>query len=488
MNTNPVAIMWFRQDLRLQDNPALQAALQSNVPIVCIYIWAVNDHDQWSMGSASRWWLHQSLTALQAQLTKKNHALVIRQGDCLSTLQSLIQETHATHVYWNRCYEPSRRTEDLQIRKVLHTMQVMTHEYNGSLLIDPDQFTNTSGKPYQVFTPFWKRYLLEHIKPTNTSIPADLPHPGTWPDSTPLEQLHLEPTIDWTQGIRAAWTPGEVGAQQQLKAFISSRCISYEQDRDRPDRQHTSELSPHLHFGEISPQTVWSHLNSRLVIEQRKSFHLGTAAVLRQLVWRDFSYHLLYHYPHTSTQPLREKFLHFTWDHNPTALRAWQKGLTGYPFVDAGMRQLWKTGWMHNRVRMVVASFLTKHLLLPWQRGAEWFWDTLVDADLANNTMGWQWVAGCGADAAPYFRIFNPVTQGLKCDPRGEYVGRWVPELATLPTPWIHKPWEAPPLLLAEHGITLGKTYPYPIVDHQKARQRALAAFSALKHESEGAG
>ncbi|GJL62975.1 MAG: deoxyribodipyrimidine photo-lyase [Nitrospirales bacterium] len=435
------------------------------------------------MGEASRWWLHQSLSALGAQLREKNHSLVIRQGNCLATLQSLIQETHATHVYWNRCYEPHRRSEDLQIRDALRAMQVTTQDNNGSLIIDPEYFTNNSGRPYQVFTPFWKRYLSETIKATTASLPVDLPTPKTQPASIPLEQLGLEPTIDWASGFRAVWIPGEAGAHKQFKRFVTSRCVSYERDHDRPDRDHTSQLSPHLHFGEVSPQRVWSHLSNRHATDQRKPFHRETTAMLRQLAWRDFSYHLLYHYPHTSMQPLREKFARFTWDNNPTALRKWQRGVTGYPFVDAGMRQLWKTGWMHNRIRMVVASFLTKHLLLPWQHGAEWFWDTLVDADLANNTMGWQWVAGCGADAAPYFRIFNPVTQGLKFDPTGEYVGRWIPELAKLPVPWIHKPWEAPPLLLAEHGITLGSTYPYPIVDHQKARQRALAAFAALKHE-----
>ncbi|GJL66376.1 MAG: deoxyribodipyrimidine photo-lyase [Nitrospirales bacterium] len=487
MKHTPVAIMWFRQDLRLKHNPALLSALQSRLPIVFVYIFSEDDHYPWSMGGASRWWLHQSLSALEAQLRERNHGLVIRQGNSLAALQALIQDTHATHVYWNRCYEPHRRSEDLQIREALRAIHVTTHEYNGSLLIDPEDFTNNSGRPYQVFTPFWKRYLSETIKTTTTSLPVDLPTPKAQLDSIPLKQLGLEPTIDWANGIRAAWTPGEAGALKQFKRFVTSRCIAYEQDHDRPDRDHTSQLSPHLHFGEVSPQQVWSHLSNRLVSDQRKPFHRGTTAVLRQLAWRDFSYHLLYHYPHTPLQPLREKFATFKWESNPTALRNWQRGVTGYPFVDAGMRQLWKTGWMHNRVRMVVASFLTKHLLLPWQRGAEWFWDTLVDADLANNTMGWQWVAGCGADAAPYFRIFYPITQGLKFDPAGEYVSHWIPELAKLPVPWIHKPWEAPPLLLAEHGITLGTTYPYPIVDHHKARQRALAAFAALKKHGPGA-
>jgi len=478
--------MWFRQDLRLKDNPALASALQRHSPIVFVYIWTTNNPDPWAPGAASRWWLHQSLAALDAQLQKKKHRLVIRQGNCLAVLSALIQETKATSVYWNRCYEPYRIFEDLQIREALLALGVATHEFNGSLLKDPDELTNQSGKPYQVFTPFWKRYLRETMTSTKSFIPADLPLPQTQPQSLALAQLGLEPQVDWAGGIRAAWTPGETGAQQQLKQFVASRCETYEEGHDRPDRDHTSQLSPHLHFGEISPQSVWVQLTNSRISDQRKPFHLGTTALLRQLVWRDFSYHLLYHYPETPTQPLREKFAKFKWDDNPTALRHWQRGSTGYPFVDAGMRQLWETGWMHNRVRMVVASFLTKHLLLPWQHGAEWFWDTLVDADLANNTMGWQWVAGCGADAAPYFRIFNPVTQGLKFDPNGEYVRRWVPELAKVPTPWIHKPWEAPPLLLTEHGVTLGTTYPHPMVDHQKARQRALAGYAALKQQSEG--
>ena len=473
--------MWFRQDLRLRDNPAFSSARQTKLPIVFVYIWSDEDRNPWSMGGASRWWLHQSLHALEAQLLKRGTALIIRRGDSLSSLTTLVQETNATAVYWNRRYDPHGRADDLQIKRTLQTMDIPVHDYNGSLLIDPDQLTNKTGHPYQVFTPFWRRYQTETFKTFRNAVPTQLPALGKRLDSVSLDKLNLEPTIDWTKGIRSTWTPGETDALRRLKTFIRTQCISYEHGRDRPDQKHTSQLSPYLCFGEISPKTIWHELTAQLDTERERTFHVSAHAFLRQIAWRDFAYHLLYHYPDSPAQPLREKFSRFRWKENTQLLVSWQKGMTGYPFVDAGMRQLWTTGWMHNRVRMITASFLTKHLLQPWQRGAEWFWDTLVDADLANNTMGWQWVAGCGADAAPYFRVFNPITQGIKFDPEGTYIRRWVPELSKLPTPWIHQPWEAPPLLLAEHQVSLGETYPYPIVEHAQARTRALETFSALK-------
>ncbi len=480
MTQNPV-IVWFRQDLRLRDNPALSSALQTNSPVLFTYIWSDKDHNPWSIGGASRWWLHQSLQALEAQLLKKNNCLIIRQGDNLEAIQTLIQETNATAVYWNRRYEPHARAEDLMIQRDLIAKNITVHEHKGTLLIDPDQLMNKTGNPYQVFTPFWKRYQTEAFKDIHHSLPSRLPAPSRQSMTVPIEKLNLEPSIDWANGIRATWSPGELGARRRLNTFIDSRCASYQHGRDRPDHEDTSQLSPHLCFGEISPHTIWRTLNTHLESNQTKTFHDSAHAFLRQIVWRDFAYHLLYHFPQTPSHPLRENFCNFGWDENTQILRLWQKGITGYPFVDAGMRQLWTTGWMHNRVRMITASFLTKHLLQPWQRGAEWFWDTLVDADLANNTMGWQWVTGCGADAAPYFRIFNPITQGMKFDPEGNYIRRWVPEIGRLPAPWIHQPWEAPPLLLAEHKVSLGKTYPHPIIAHAQARERALDAFALLK-------
>ncbi len=483
MNPKNPVIMWFRQDLRLRDNPAFSSALKTKAPIVFVYIWSDDGSNQWPMGGASRWWLHQSLHALDAQLLKRGTALIIRRGDSLSSLKTLAQETSATAVYWNRRYDPHGRAADLQIKSTLLSMNIPVHEYNGTLLIDPDLLTNKTGHPYQVFTPFWRRYQTEMFDIARNAVPTQLPSSGKRLHSVSLETLNLEPTIDWAKGIRATWTPGETDALRRLKTFIRTQCVSYEHGRNRPDQNHTSQLSPYLCFGEISPKTIWHELTAQLGSDREKAFHVSAQAFLRQLTWRDFAYHLLYHYPQIPTQPLRAKFNRFRWNENAQSLASWQRGLTGYPFIDAGMRQLWTTGWMHNRVRMITASFLTKHLLQPWQRGAEWFWDTLVDADLANNSMGWQWVTGCGADAAPYFRIFNPITQGIKFDPNGNYIRQWVPELGTLPIPWIHQPWEAPPLLLAEHQVSLGVTYPYPIVNHPQARKRALETFTALQSD-----
>ncbi|MEO6829665.1 MAG: FAD-binding domain-containing protein, partial [Acidobacteriaceae bacterium] len=293
--------------------------------------------------------------------------------------------------------------------------------------------------------------------------------------------LSLEPKIDWASGMGQSWRPGESGAMSQMKAFLNSGLEAYAIDRDRPDRPGTSRLSPHLHFGEISSRQVWSAVHSRYLREANDDSSVAAYAYLREIAWREFAHHLLFHFPELPQEPLQTKFHNFPWRTDRRSMKAWTQGDTGYPLVDAGMRQLWHTGWVHNRVRMVVASFLVKHLLIPWQDGASWFWDTLVDADLANNSLGWQWVAGCGADAAPYFRIFNPVLQGEKFDPDGDYVRKWVPELARLSNAWIHKPWKAPVLLLAEAGVQLGKTYPMPIVDHETARKRALLAFASIR-------
>ena len=336
-----------------------------------------------------------------------------------------------------------------------------------------------AGKPFQVFTPFWKTCLslVESTTPLSTSTRFSAP--DQWPNSVPLVSLQLEPKIDWTGGIRSTWSPGEDGAQRELRRFLEKALPGYSEHRDRPDEIQTSRLSPYLHFGEISPRQVWHAV--RKYTSENPDRQRSAEAYLRQLGWREFAHHLLFHFPYTVDQPLRAEFADFPWRDNVTDLQAWQRGQTGYPLVDAGIHELWTTGWMHNRVRMVVASFLIKHLLLPWQAGDRWFWDTLVDADLANNTLGWQWVAGCGADAAPYFRIFNPVMQGEKFDPHGDYVRRWVPELKRLPAEWIHKPWEAPTNVLSEAGVKLGTIYPEPIVDHHNARIRALATLAKLK-------
>jgi deoxyribodipyrimidine photo-lyase len=404
---------------------------------------------------------------------------VIRRGPSLATFYALIQETGAQTVFWNRRYEPTAVERDAEIKAELRARGVRVECYSGNLLFEPCAIRNTAGKPFQVFTPFWKTCTAFTEPATPLRAPSHLPTPEQWPISVPLASLRLEPTIDWVGGIRTTWTPGEAGARRELQRFLNSAVTDYAEQRDRPDATYTSRLSPYLHSGEVSPRHIWytvRNITAKQPVKQR-----GTEAFLRQLGWREFAHHLLLHFPHTVDQPLRAEFADFPWRESRTDLRAWQRGHTGYPLVDAGMRELWATGWMHNRVRMVAASFLVKHLLLPWQAGARWFWDTLVDGDLANNTLGWQWVAGCGADAAPYFRIFNPVAQGEKFDANGDYVRRWVPELSRLPAAWIHKPWEAPTSVLREAGVKLGSTYPEPIVKHHSARIRALAALATLK-------
>jgi deoxyribodipyrimidine photo-lyase len=384
-------------------------------------------------------------------------------------------------VYWNRRYEPAIRARDETIKNALSGMGCDAMSFNASLLFEPWEAATKQGNPYQVFTPFWKACLAGDEPAESLPAPAKIPAPKDWPASLELKALGLEPAIDWAGGIRSAWTPGEAGAARNLESFLEDTVLNYSDDRDRPDRSGTSRLSPHLHFGEIGPRQIWTSLRSQLAGSSKKGVNTGAEKFLAEIGWREFSYHLLYHYPHVPNENLRERFNAFPWVKNEDTLRAWQTGRTGYPIVDAGMRELWATGWMHNRVRMIVASFLTKDLLIHWVEGARWFWDTLVDADLASNTQGWQWTAGCGADAAPYFRIFNPVSQGERYDPDGEYVRRWVPELKGLPAKWVHKPWEAPVAVKHDASITLGRTYSEPIVDHAQARVRALEAYGAIK-------
>lgn len=479
--TTRSTLVWFRRDLRLADNPALHAALERDEPVIPVYIWAPEEEGAWAPGSASRWWLHQSLAALDASLRSKGSRLIIRHGKSLAILHALIQESRAEAVVWNRGYEPEMMTRDAAVSRSLTEQGIRVDRFNAGLLFEPWTVANKAGNPFQVFTPFWKTCLALGEPPAPLPQPDHVPGPERWPAASSIDELGLEPQVEWAAGIREAWNPGEHGAVDQLQRFLEEAVCSYAKDRDRPDSQGTSRLSPHLHFGEIGPRQIWRAVRSRGARRRSAETKQQMEAYLRQLGWREFAYYLLYHFPQTTDAPLRAEFAAFPWREDKTALIAWQRGRTGYPFVDAGMRELWTTGWMHNRVRMVAASFLVKHLLLPWQEGARWFWDTLVDADLANNIIGWQWVAGCGADAAPYFRIFNPVNQGEKFDPHGDYVRRWIPELKRLPTAWIHKPWEAPTTVLSEAGVKLGTTYPAPIVDHHSARIRALAALTQLK-------
>jgi deoxyribodipyrimidine photo-lyase len=384
-------------------------------------------------------------------------------------------------VFWNRRYEPTVRQRDAAIKAALRAEGLTVESFNAGLLFEPWEVETKAGKPFQVFTPFWKACLARPEPAELLRPPQRTPAPEEWPETLTLAQLELEPDIDWAAGIRAAWRPGCQHATAQLDHFLDQALCGYAHDRDRPDMMGSSRLSPYLHFGEISPRQVWHTVQDAGLMPGQAGTAQGADAYLRELGWREFAHHVLYHFPHTMTRPLRSDFAAFPWRDDSASLKAWQRGRTGYPLVDAGMRELWTTGWMHNRVRMVVASFLVKHLLLPWQAGAAWFWDTLVDADLANNTLGWQWAAGCGADAAPYFRIFNPIMQGQKFDPQGAYVRRWIPELAKVPTRWLHNPWDAPQTILSEAGVTLGQTYPFPLIDHRTARERALAAFASLR-------
>jgi deoxyribodipyrimidine photo-lyase len=474
-------IVWFRQDLRLEDNPALSAAVERGGPVLPVFVWAPEEEGAWPPGGASRWWQHHSLASLASELEALGSRLILRRGATLKVLAELIRDSRATAVFWNRRYEPHAIARDTEAKLVLRGSGVLAESFNAGLLFEPSDLAGKSGRPVQVFTAFWKRCLMSAEPPPPLAPPRRLARPVKWPSSLPLGAIELEPRIDWAAGFRLVWRPGSSGAHARLGAFLHEAVAAYAEDRNHPASEGVSRLSPHLHFGEISPRRIWHDVEREAALTDRPGSARGAEAYLRQLVWREFASHLLFHFPHTVTRPLREEFAAFPWREDAHALRAWQRGLTGYPLVDAGMRQLWQTGWMHNRVRLVAASFLVKHLLVPWQRGAEWFWDTLVDADLANNTLGWQWTAGSGADAAPYFRIFNPVVQGEKLDPEGAYVRRWLPELERLPARWVHRPWDAPPGILKDAGVKIGKTYPAPIVDHGAARARALAAFARVR-------
>jgi deoxyribodipyrimidine photo-lyase len=461
-------IVWFRQDLRIEDHAALTEAVNRGEEVYPVYIWSPEEEGDWKMGGAQKVWLHFSLKALEASLAKLNLHLTIRSGDSLKILTELIKETKAHSVVWSRRYEPKGLKRDAEIKEALTHSGVDVKSFNSQLLCEPWNILNKLNKPFQVFTPFYKHCIS--LKEPPKPLPAPAKSKGKKLKSDTLDLL---PKIHWDEGIRHQWHPGSHDAEKALREFVKNREKEYGEMRDRPDIFGTSRLSPYLHFGEISPREVY--------YEAKKSKE--AEVYIRQLYWREFAHHLLYYFPTTPTNPLRPEWSHFEWDRSPKLLKAWQNGLTGYPLVDAGMRELWTTGWMHNRVRMVVGSFLIKDLFIHWVEGAKWFWDTLVDADLANNTMGWQWVAGCGADASPYFRIFNPTTQGEKFDPDGKYIRKWVPELEKLEDKYIHEPSKAPPLVLRAAGVTLGKTYPYPIVDHDERRKEALVRYAKLKGE-----
>jgi deoxyribodipyrimidine photo-lyase len=467
--------------LRLADNPALQAAIQFVGPVIPVFIHTPDEEAPWQPGACSRWWLHQSLRSLESDLQAAGSRLVIRQGPSLATLQDLINQTGAGAVVWNRRYEPALIARDAVVERSLQAFGLEVKTFNSALLNEPWDIQNQSGKPFQVFTAFWKHCLATLAPLEPLPSPRRIPAPKQWPKTLPLEALELEPKINWAKGISSTWRPGAGAARVQLERFVQSALSNYAADRNRPALAGTSRLSPHLHFGEIGPRELWHTVRRHAEANQIAPTVWRVSPFLAELGWREFSHHLLYHFPHTPSKPLRPEFKNFRWGKNAALLKAWQKGGTGYPIVDAGMRELWTTGWMHNRVRMIVASVLVKDLLLSWQEGARWFWDTLVDAGLAQSTLGWQWTAGCGADAAPYFRVFNPTLQGEKFDPHGDYVRRWCPELSKLPANWLHKPWQAPAAVLHQARVRLGRNYPEPIINHTLAREVALEAFANMK-------
>ena len=465
----PCVLHWFRQDLRLFDNPAFTAAAQHGA-VLPIYILDEVHAAEQAMGAASRWWLHHSLHALNASL---QGALSLYRGDPVEILQDLVARHRVQAVFWNRCYEPWRMRRDAQIKTQLKAAGLHVESHNGSLLWEPWDIHKTDGSPYKVFTPFYRKGCLA-AHPPRPILPH--PKPRLWlldEKSLHLEQLKLLPKPRWDVKLEPHWQMGEEGAQCRFAQFLHEGLAHYREGRNFPAKPYVSRLSPHLHFGEISPHQLWHKV--RGLAEDPHVDHFCS-----ELGWREFSYHQLYHNPDLPTKNLQPKFDRFPWKTDATALKAWQQGQTGVPMVDAGMRELWQTGYMHNRVRMIVGSFLVKNLRVHWQEGERWFWDTLVDADLANNSASWQWIAGCGADAAPYFRIFNPVAQGQKFDPQGTYVRRFVPEIAALPNAFLFNPWEAPNAVLETAQIELGRTYPNPLVDLKLSRQAALAAFQSL--------
>ncbi len=473
------AIVWFRRDLRLSDHAALQAALRDGYAPVPVYIHAPDESGEWAPGAASRVWLRRSLAALDADLRARGSGLLLRAGDSLDVLRALVRDTGAEAVFWHRQYEPAHKARDTRVKAALREDGLRAESFNGALLCEPWTVATGSGTPYRVFTPFWKAAQRQlDSQPALCDAPAGLPAPPASLQGLALEALGLDPPAregPWDADFWMHWTPGEAGAHEALSVFLDGALRGYAEQRDLPDRAGTSRLSPHLHFGEIAPWRIVHALRAQAL---PAAFGRDLERYLAELGWREFSHHLLHHWPETPTRNFNPRFDTFPWaESDPALLLAWQRGRTGIPLVDAGMRELWATGWMHNRIRMLVASVLTKHLRQHWLHGARWFWDTLVDADLANNTQGWQWTAGSGADAAPYYRIFSPSAQVERFDPKGRYIRRWVPELARLPDAALAEPWAHPELLRR-----LAPDYPRrPVVDLRAGREAALAAYAAIR-------
>ena len=474
-------VLWFRRDLRLADHAALAAAVRSGAPVVPLYILDDGSPGPWKLGGASRWWLDKSLAALAGDLAKRGHRLILRRGDTERELMRVVGDTGAGAVYRTREYEPWAAALEQRLKSTCDAAKIEFRRFGGRLLREPEEMRTAGGGVYRIYTPFAKAFSKDFVPPKPLPAPRAIEALSMPIKSDRLADWALHPEKpDWSTGLAVEWTPGEAGAHRRLAAFSEAALDTYAHDRDYPAKQGTSRLSPHLAFGEIAVAACWRAASHGA--GQHGSADRSRETFLKELLWREFSSHLLVHAPALPSVPFRKEYESFPWRDDQQHVDAWRRGQTGYPIVDAGMRELWTTGYMHNRVRMIAASFLIKHLMCPWQSGEAWFWDTLVDADLASNAANWQWVAGSGADAAPYFRIFNPVLQGEKFDPEGRYVRRWVPELARLPDAAVHAPWTGDADTLANAGVKLGKSYPYPIVDHREARAGALAAYERMKN------
>lgn len=477
-------ILLMANVLRLEDHPALSKAVEAGAPIIPLYVLDEDSPNVRPYGAASKWWLMNALVRLDAGLGAAGSRLIIARGKTVDIVARLTQDLDADAVYLTRGYTPGARWIEENLNAALDELGVTCRRFGGNLLLEPEQVRTKTGGLYTVFTPFWKacRELIDATDPK--SAPIDIPAPEVWPASLTIEDLDLKPKpINWAKDMAEEWDHGTEAALERLDGFLDGAATTYSKDRDRPGIDGTSKMSPYLTFGEISPRMIWArtkaHIAKNAVAEK------GAQKFLSEVGWREFSWHLLYNFPEMQTKPMRDNFADFPWKEGTgDDVVAWQKGMTGFPIVDAGMRQLWQTGWMHNRVRMIVASFLVKDLLWHWHVGEAWFWETLVDADFGNNIASWQWVSGCGADAAPYFRIFNPVTQGFKFDGDGDYIRAFVPELADLPDKYIHEPYEAPDDVLADAGVKLGETYPKPMVNRKETRARALAAFQEIKKDT----
>ena len=470
-----INVMWFRQDLRLADNPALTNALEDGKTLPIFILDNVNSKEHIN-GAASKWWLHHSLSKLNKSLKNK---LCFFIGNPIDILDEIHKQFEISNIFWSRCYEPWRIKRDKKIKKYFSDQNVNVNTFNGSLLWEPWNIAKKDGTPYKVFTPYYRKGCLNSDKPR---MPLPVPNLSNLISidnhDLKIEDLELMPKHNWYNKMISLWSPGEEGAHGKIEEFISNGLNNYKEGRNFPSNQNVSQLSPHLHFGEVSPNQVWYRAKTK---EGKLGIKKDLDHFLSELGWREFSFNLLYHFPFLPKENLQKKFDNFPWDNDKDKLKKWQKGLTGYPIVDAGMQELWQTGYMHNRLRMVVGSFLVKNLLLHWHHGERWFWDCLIDADLASNSAGWQWIAGSGADAAPYFRIFNPITQGQKFDPDGKYTRKYLPVLNDMPDKFLFNPWEAPEDVLRSAGVKLGENYPLPIVEIGSSRQKALEAFATTK-------